>query len=76
MVRKYSMQLVWHNCLTYTPSEDYNPELYVTDGTNLYKVVWEKDTGFVGDGIFIAEHNAKNYWWADILQTIQNPKVL
>lgn len=76
MVRKYSMQLVWHSCLTYKPSEDYNPELYATDGENLYKVVYEKNTGFVGDGIFITDHNAKNYWWADIIQSIKYPKVM
>lgn len=67
---KFTMGLVWHNCLTYKPSEKYNPCLFVTDGTNFYKVVYKQDVGFVGDGVFIDDSTAENYWWADMLQTI------
>ena len=35
---KFSMELVWHNCLTYKPEEKFNQELYVTDGTKFYLI--------------------------------------
>ena len=44
---KFTMELVWHNCLTYKPEENFNQELYVTDGTKFYKVVYKKDISFV-----------------------------
>ena len=69
---KFTMELVWHNCLTYKPEEKFNQELYVTDGTKFYKVVYKNDVGFVGDGIFIDDTIAKDYWWADLLQTINH----
>ena len=71
---KFTMELVWHNCLTYKPEEKFNQELYATDGTKFYKVVYKKDIGFVGDGIFIDDTVAKNYWWADLLQTINHTR--
>lgn len=44
--------------------------MFATDGTNLYKVVYKRNVSFVGDGVFIDDTTAENYWWADMLQTI------
>lgn len=71
---KFTIELVWHNCPTYKPEEKFNQELYATDGTKFYKVVYKKDVGFVGDGIFIDDTIARNYWWADLLQTINHTR--
>lgn len=67
---KATMELVWHNCVTYKPSEDFNSELYLTDGFEVYRVVYKRDVGFLGDGICIDDTNGSRWWWADIRQTI------
>lgn len=71
-VKKFKTELVWHNCLTCQPEERFNRELYATNGVRIYKVVYKKGVGFVGDGIFIDDSSAQNFWWADLIQTIHN----
>lgn len=67
---KFTMELVWHNCLNCKPSEEFNPRLFVTDGVRLYEVAYKSGVGFAGPGIFIDDSDAEAYWWADIIQTI------
>lgn len=68
--KKFSMSIVWHNCLTYKPSEFFNSELFVTNGKCFCKVVYKENVGFVGDGVFIDDTCGKNWWWCDMNQTI------
>lgn len=74
MYIKFTMELVWHNCLTNPPKEFSNNNLIVTDGNIVEGMSWNK-----AEGYFIAENewslkkldNLENWWWADIEQTVQ-----
>ena len=75
MDRKFTMGLVWHNCKTYPPKEFKNDFLIATNGTDVYNMIWRRDSGyFVGakDWSKILElSELENWWWADIEQTVQ-----
>lgn len=72
---KHTMELVWHSCTSYLPKEDYNPGLYVTDGKEVFPVIWRRDKDgwqrfsagkwYIEPGV-----NSDGYWWADLVQTI------
>ena len=75
MINKFTMELVWHSCDSYPPKEDYNACLYVTDGYVVFPMRWKRDTDWqrFDNGAWYIEPgiNAKEYWWADITQTVQ-----
>ena len=75
-MNKFVMELVWHNCETYPPKEDYNDFLIVSDGTDICESRWNKEEGFScfskQFGYRPLVGNYKTMWWADLKQTIQN----
>lgn len=75
-MNKFVMELVWHNCDTNHPKEFENNSLIITDGKNVYPVLWHRAEGYgvvTENGIVsIGLSELKNWWWADIVQTIHN----
>lgn len=72
MKNKFKMELTWHNCKTYPPKESFNPQLLVTDGIDIYKMIWDKTFGgFLKVGLEIKGDELNKYWWADIQQTVR-----
>lgn len=71
---KFTMELVWHNCLEYLPEENYNGRLYMTNGYEIFPVTFVKTQYWYvwcyaesGQNINIQPY----HYWADIEQTIQ-----
>ena len=73
MNNKFTMELVWHNCLTYPPKEYWNDNLYVTDGTCVHSVKYNKEHGWWSrtTGDYLPFDLLWEYWWADIEQTVK-----
>lgn len=75
-MKKFKMELVWHNCEECPPEEDYNSHLILSDGIKVCEVRWDKEEGFsyfskkFGYRPLIG--NYKKMWWADVRQTAQN----
>lgn len=71
---KFTMELVWHNCLKYPPEESRNDRLYLTNGIDIFLVAFHKSQHWcvwrdIKSGKII---NIQPYhYWADIEQTIQ-----
>lgn len=76
MSNKFKMELTWHSCTDCLPEEDYNPCLYVTDGSEVFPTTWKRDYGwprFVVGGCYIEPGvNSDKYWWADLEQTVRS----
>lgn len=68
-MRKFKMELVWHNCKTYPPEEDSNDFLIVSDGINVCEAKWNKKEGFSYKSSELLNHD--NLWWADLRQTVR-----
>ena len=75
MCNKFTMELVFHNCDTNHPKEFENNSLIITDGKNVYPLFWHRAEGYgvvTENGIVsIGLSELKNWWWADIEQTVQ-----
>ena len=72
MCNKFTMQLVWHNCKTHPPEEQFNPHLIVTDGVIIHDMMWDKAYGgYLKVGLCIRSDEANKYWWTDIDQTVR-----
>ena len=73
MKNKFKMELTWHNCQTHPPSEDYNSNLIATDGVNVFKVKYDKLTGWMNmtDIKRLPFDMLYDYWWADVEQTVR-----
>ena len=74
MTRKFTMELVWHNCYLYPPKEERNNNLYVTDGKEVFKASYDMEVGWVlevSGSTGILSLGARKFWWADINQTVQ-----
>ena len=76
-MNKFVMELVWHNCLNYSPEEIKNDNLYITDGVYVSRAKYDRYRGYgrwwdayLGD--YIPSEDLHNYWWADLEQTVQN----
>ncbi len=76
MKDKFTMNLVWHNCKTYPPKEEYNDNLYVSNGIWITKAKYHHEYGWLDreSGIRIQDRYLHEYWWADIKQTIDTSK--
>ena len=73
---KHTMELVWHSCTDCSPEEDYNKQLFITDGETVATASWRRSTDgwqrFVIGGWYIEPGvNSDGYWWADIEQTVR-----
>lgn len=69
---KFTMNLVWHNCLECPPKESYNNYLFMTDGLCVWDVVYRN-----GEWLTIADciesiDITENHYWADIEQTVRD----
>ena len=73
MKNKFKMELTWHNCQTYPPSEAYNDNLVATDGTNVFKVKYDRLTGWLNLNTIkpLPFELLWEYWWADLEQTVR-----
>ena len=75
-MKKFTMELVWHNCETYPPKEFANNALIATNGNDVFGMSWHR-----AEGYFISDENnyvrrlneslLKDWWWADIEQTVR-----
>jgi hypothetical protein len=72
-MKKFKMELVWHNCYEYPPEETLNDNLIATDGKHVFKVKYDKNIGWFDlDNVrFLPFELLWEYWWADIVQTVQ-----
>ena len=72
MKDKFKVNLVWHNCKTYPPEEDWNDQLIVTDGEHTTLAQYDKPDIWwdliVGERIPV--RYLSEYWWADVRQTM------
>lgn len=75
-MKKFTMELVWHNCKECPPEETANDYLVVTNGVHIYEAAWYAPDGFMiyqkqddwWHGIY---EGLGNWYWADLKQTVQ-----
>lgn len=74
MKDKFTVSLVWHNCKTHPPKEDWNDNLYVTDGVYGTAVSYESPDVWFDKSVDerIPKRDLLEYWWADIHQTMRS----
>ena len=69
------MELTWHNCNTNHPKEFENNSLIITNGQDIYPLMWHRAEGYgvvTTDGICSLQlSELSQWWWADIKQTVQ-----
>ena len=71
MKDKFSIELVWHNCQTCPPEENYNNNLYATNGSSVFRVIYDNGDWYDTDfDVFIPDDTLSKFWWADIAQTM------
>lgn len=68
---KFAMNLTWHNCVNFTPYEERNSQLYVTDGKSVYEAVWKDGRFWYRENKGVPIECDENWWWADVLQTVK-----
>jgi hypothetical protein len=77
MKDKFTMELVWHNCATHPPKEDYNNCLLLSDGRCYF------DAEYIGGKYsengewydidlkeMIPQEELQDFYWADMRQTV------
>lgn len=73
-MKKFTMELVWHNCLECPPEEVTNDSLIMTDGTEVFEAFWYRPDGFMiraKDGWRGVYEDQDKWYWADIKQTVR-----
>lgn len=75
-MKKFTMELVWHNCWECPPEETANDYLIATDGDDVYEAAWYAPDGFMirnkHDGWWHGLYEDLGVWyWADIKQTVR-----
>ena len=71
MKDKFTTELVWHNCLTHPPREDFNANLCATNGRTAFGVKYDKGEWYDREfDVIIPQYMLEDFWWADIVQTI------
>lgn len=67
---KFTIGLVWHNCLEHPPEERHNDYLFLTDSAHVFPVVYSALFGWY-DIISASYVNIdSHHYWADIEQTV------
>lgn len=73
MKDKFTMTLVWHNCKTYPPKEDFNQYLVASNGHVAHEVSWRRGEGYSfkigGVKVPIRIEELEYWYWADLIQT-------
>jgi hypothetical protein len=67
MTNKFTMNLVWHNCKTHPPKEAFNDNLIMSNGVNVFDMVWSNNHYYA----YESGYDLENWWWADIKQTVR-----
>ena len=72
-MKKFTMELVWHNCEECPPSECRNDNLYVTNGHWVHRVAYSKENGWYDckTNYYLPFELTWGYWWADMEQAVQ-----
>lgn len=75
-MKKFTMELVWHNCFECQPKEAANDYLIASDGEDVYEAAWYAPDGFMVrrkyDGWWYGLYeDLGNWYWADLKQTVQ-----
>ena len=73
-MKKFTIELVWHNCLECPPEEATNDYLIATDGTDVFEAFWYRPDGFMiraKHGWHGVYENQDKWWWADVRQTVR-----
>lgn len=74
MTKKFTIELVWHNCYECQPKETVNDSLIMTDGIDVFEAFWYSSDGFMirtKDGWHGVYDNLGVWYWADIRQTVR-----
>lgn len=73
MNNKFTMPLTWHNCQSCPPEEQWNDNLYVSDGKYVFKAEYSKENGWYNktDCYYLYPELIWLYYWADIEQTVR-----
>lgn len=74
-MKKFKMELTWHNCLECPPEECTNDCLIATDGEDVFEAFWYRPNGFMirgKDRWHDLYKDLDKWYWADIRQTVQN----
>ena len=73
-MKKFKMELVWHNCYDCPPEEEFNSNLICTDGKTVFDVIYDKNNGWCNADTIrqLPPELLWKYWWADIIQTVRN----
>ena len=73
-MKKFTMELVWHNCLECPPEEVRNDYLIATDGADVCEAFWYKPDGFMIRGKYRWHglyNGLEKWYWADIRDTVR-----
>lgn len=74
MTKKFTMELVWHNCYECKPEEITNDSLIMTNGIDVFEAFWYAPDGFMihaKHGWHGVYEGLKEWYWADIRQTVR-----
>ena len=75
MKDKFTMELVWHNCATNPPKEDFNANLCLTNGRTTFGARYNKGEWYDREfDICIPTYMLEDFWWADVVQTLSGMK--
>ena len=76
MQNKFTTELVWHNCATYPPKEDFHPNLCVTDGRSVFNASYDEGEWYDPEfNEYIPQSMLRRFWWADVVQTIGSSEI-
>lgn len=73
-MKKFKMELTWHNCLECPPEECTNDYLIATDGTDVFEAFWYAPDGFMINtkhGWHGMYNGLDKWYWADIRDTVR-----
>lgn len=73
-MKKFKMELTWHNCSECPPEECTNDYLIATDGDDVFEAAWYAPDGFMihaNHGWSGLYDDSDKWYWADIRQTVQ-----
>ena len=74
MMKIFTIELVWHNCLECPPEEETNDYLIATDGIDVFEAFWYRPDGFMihaKHGWHGLYEDLNKWYWADIRQTVR-----
>ena len=71
MKDKFTMELVWHNCATCSPIEDFHPNLCVTNGKAVFNVSYDEGEWYDPEfNEYIPQDMLHEFWWTDVAKVV------